>query len=151
MNNELIMYGLLGSGLIVWIASYVYQILYERHRKRVIDQQIRDNVVPVDYSAVIREVATDRNNEVLHQGILSPEQEEKAVNLERLRWHVAAIRVLGYDAAKRAEERGELFAFAIETNNPYEKGSGEAKQWARGFCQGFGKGGHPPAGWMERA
>lgn len=146
MNNELIMYGLLGSGVIVWVASYVYEIWYKWNQKRVIDQQIKDGVVPLNYTAVVRATATERNNEVLG-GILTPEQEQKAVNLDRLRWKVSEIRVQGFDAARKAKDKGELFGQAIAMN-PYEKGSGEAKQWARGFCQ---QGGHPPAGWMERA
>jgi len=148
MNSFIVFYGLIASITIGWVSSYVYGVLYERYRKRVLDQQVEAGIVPLDYSNAVRELATARNNEVLHQGGLpDSHQERQAVNLDRLRWRVSEIRVQGFDAARVARVKGEMFAQAI-AENPYAKGSGEAKQWARGFCQ---DGGHPPKGWMERA
>ncbi len=146
--KDTIMFGVIIFGLIVWVGVYAYEIGYEWWRKRTINRQIASGVVPVDYSAVIREAATDRNNEVLAWGApIDPKRAKKNADLLSLRTRVAIIRSDGFVAAQAARLKGEMFAQAI-SENPYPKGSGEAKQWARGFCQDRG---HPPKSWMERA
>lgn len=138
-----IMFGITIAGMVLWVGSYAYQA-YQIHLERVIDKQITDGVVPRNYSKAIRERATKVNNEVLGGAIA---QGQGLPELGSIRLIVAHIRVEGFDRARLAKENGELFIDAIETN-PYDKGSGEAQQWARGFCQ---EGGNPPQGWMEIA
>lgn len=130
------------AALAVGWHAVVYQIEVRRVRK--LNQQIRDCVVPVDYNS-IAEVARQQNESVLHptQG----PQDVSFGDLLALRTRVAYIRVEGYDTAKDEKAKGTLFIDAIE-QNPYTKGSGEAKQWARGFCQAHGT---QPKGWMELA
>ena len=131
-----IMFGITIAGMVLWVGSYAYQA-YNIHKERVIDKQIDAGVVPRNYSQAIRVRATKINDDVWGD----------ALGLSSIRMLVAQIRVEGFDRARLAKDSGELFIDAIETN-PYLKGSGEAQQWARGFCQ---EGGNPPAGWMEIA
>lgn len=140
-----IMFGITIAGMVLWVGSYAYQA-YHIHLERVIDKQIIDGVVPRNYSKAVRERATRENNEVLG-GSIGHEQELVSQNLGSIRLRVAQVRVEGFDRARLAKDNDELFIDAIETN-PYPKGSGEAQQWARGFCQ---EGGNPPQGWMEIA
>lgn len=143
--EDRIMFGIVIFGFVVWVAVYAYEIWFEWKRKKVLTQQIAAGIVPVDYSSMVREFATKQNNEAM--GFPTSEQETMFGALRALREKVGLIRAQGFDAARAAREKGEFFAQAI-SENPYEKGSGEAKQWARGFCQ---DGGHPPKAWMERA
>lgn len=142
---DIIMYGLVGGGFTLWSAWAIYVVLAERRRKRILNQQIMDGVVPVDYSNVVREFATQQNVEAC--GFTTAAQEHRINRLQALRMKVAHIRVEGFDAARQARVGKVLFETGISAN-PYEKGSGEAKQWARGFCQ---EACHPPKAWMERA
>ncbi len=146
--KDTIMFGVITSGMVVWAGVYAYEIWYRWWRKRIITKQIADGIVPVDYSAAIREAATDRNNEVLAGGSLTdPVRDQRTAELLSMRTRVGLIRAEGFDAAREARGNKRSFAMAI-SDNPYPRGSGEAKQWARGFCQ---DGGHPPKEWMERA
>jgi len=141
--KDTILFGVIIFGIVMWVATYVGGIWWEWRRKKILYQTIRDGIVPADYSAAVREVATEVNDAALGG---APEDGMERY-LMALRNKVALIRLSGFDVAREARLKGELFAQAIDTN-PHEKGSGEAKQWARGFCQ---DGGHPPKGWMERA
>jgi len=144
MNADTIMFGIVGTAVIGWIAWAVTMALLERKRKRELYRQIEYGEVPVDYSAAIKEVATEQGASILLTGF---ENEGRAVDLLRLRTKVAHIRADGYDAASRAAKQGQSFEGGLE-RNPYVKGSGSAKQWARGYCQLTGT--HPKE-WMERA
>lgn len=144
MNTiDIFMYTLIAIGSVIFAGWFVATAL-EARRKRELHRQIKEGEVPVDYSAAVKEVATDQNNAILGAGV---EHESRAKDLYGLRMKVARIRADGYDAANRAREQGQSFEGGLE-RNPYVKGSGSAKQWARGYCQLTGT--HPKE-WMQRA
>lgn len=144
MNADTIMYTIIGFGVAMWIAWVIIGTILEARRKRELYRQIEVGEVPVDYSAAIKEVATEQGASILLTGF---ENEGRSVDLLNLRTKVAYIRADGYDRAVEDADRGECFGCGIE-NNPHPQGSGEAKQWARGYCQLSGT--HPKE-WMERA
>lgn len=143
--EDRIMFGVVIFGFVVWVGVYVYELWAEWKRKKILTQQIAAGVVPVEYSSMVREFATKQNNEAM--GFPTSEQEVMFAALRTLREKVSLIRAQGFDAAREARDNKRSFAMAI-ADNPYPKGSGEARQWARGFCQ---DGGHPPKAWMDRA
>jgi len=144
MNTDTIMFGLVAAGVVSWIAWAIIGTILGARRKRELYRQIEVGEVPVDYSAAVKEVATEQNNNILLRGA---ENEGRYIDLQSLRTKVARIRAAGYDAANRAREQGQSFERGLE-RNPYVKGSGSAKQWARGYCQLTGT--HPKE-WMQRA
>lgn len=135
--NDLLLFGAFLSCGVLYVGYWAYQDWRETRRLRLLYKQIREGVVPRDYSKQIKAVARQHNTE--YGG--------PTAALQSLRYRVSLIRVEGFDRAQAAKNRGELFVDGIESN-PYPKGSGEAQQWARGYCQ---EGGHPPKGWMEIA
>ena len=141
---EQIMFGLIFTGLFAWTVWLAHEWWVARTR-RILNQSIADGIVPVNYSKIVRMLATEQNAEAC--GFPTDEQERRFGDLSALRKQVGLIRLAGFDAARAAKLKGELFEQAIAAN-PYEKRSGAAQQWARGFCQA---GGHPPKGWMKRA
>ncbi len=125
------------------IAWFVYVLVVEA-RRRKLHQQIKEGEVPLDYSKKIKQVATAQNDAILGTGT---ENETRYRDLTNLRMKVAYIRADGYDRA--AEDAFNNIAFDIGIgNNPHPNGSGEAKQWARGYCQLTGT---QPKEWMQRA
>lgn len=144
MNEDTIMFSIIAVGVVAWIAWAIIGTIVEARRKRELHRQIEVGEIPVDYSAAIREVATDQNNAILGTGF---ENEQRSVDLHNLRMKVSIIRVNGYDWARDDMDGGIELSLGI-LQNPYVKGSGSAKQWARGYCQASGT---PPKEWMERA
>ncbi|MEE9366025.1 MAG: hypothetical protein V3W44_04985 [Dehalococcoidales bacterium] len=144
MNTiDIFMYTLIAIGAVIFAGWFVATAL-EARRKRELHRQIEEGEVPVDYSAAIKEVATDQNNAILGVGF---EHESRAKDLYGLRMKVAHIRANGYDRAADDVRNNIDFVFGIG-NNPHPQGSGEAKQWARGYCQLTGT---QPKEWMQRA
>ena len=144
MNADTIMFGLIAAGVLGWIGLAIAGYVNEKRRKRELYRQIEYGEVPVDYSAAIKEVATEQGASILLTGF---ENESRSKDLLDLRTKVARIRADGYDCAKEDEVQGGTFRQGIE-DNPWPNGSGEAKQWARGYCQAYGA---PPKEWMRRA
>ncbi len=140
---DFMMFGLLAIGL-VGFAGWFIAVLLEARRKRELYRKIRYGEVPVDYSAAIREVATDQNNAILKTGF---DDEGLSQDLYSIRTKVAYIRANGYDQAKDDVINGISMVFGI-ADCPHPKGSGEAKQWVRGYCQATGT---QPKEWMDRA
>ena len=140
---DLIMFGMLAIGGVGFLGWIIATIL-ERRRKRELYRKIEYGEVPVDYSAAIREVATEQGASILLTGF---ENEGRSKDLLSLRTKVARIRAEGYAAAV-VHERGGIELWVGIRYSPYPIGSGEAKQWARGYCQASGT---PPKEWMEQA
>lgn len=130
-----------GAMLAIWALAWVADVLWKRHKKRDLWKHIRENRVPVDYDRVAEAVreANDPGNIVKeaksHAGVGPPTQRQNLSDLKRLRSNVARIRVNGYDRAVSDRENKVEFAWGV-TRTPYPKGTGEAKQWVRGYCIG---------------
>ena len=120
-------------GLLVWFTIGAVGLFrtarkwWKGHKTR---EEILRGVVPVDYQLVIEEAG--RVNRILSDGPLDEQQSDGFIiqdsALQNMRQKVGRIRddgfVVGYT------KRGQL------SNNPYPTGSGESKQWVRGYCMG---------------
>ncbi|HDZ37799.1 MAG TPA: hypothetical protein ENH62_05880 [Marinobacter sp.] len=144
--KDQMMFGIVIFGFVAWVLVYAHEIWSEWRRKKFINQQIDDGVVPQNYSKVVKEWATRYDAEAMSPG-MTDEQDRRHGRLSHLRQTVGMIRARGFDEARRARQWGMSFNEAI-ADCPYEKGSGEAQQWTRGFCQ---ESGVRPKEWMERA
>lgn len=135
--NDLYLFGAFLACGVFYVGYWAFVDWRETRRLIFLNKQIREGIVPTDYSKKIKAVARQQNAD-----FGGPTDA-----LGALRYKVSCIRVEGFDRARVAKNRGELFIDGIESN-PYPKGSGEAQQWARGYCQ---EGCHPPKGWMQIA
>jgi len=118
---------------LLWIAEKIYTGWWKpRSEWR---QVINEGKVPADYSAVGR-VAKALNERVISASVLdSKELEGNQASLDLLRTRVARIRVAGYDRATSDSSIGVRFRIGV-ARSPHPTGSGEAKQWVRGYCMG---------------
>lgn len=128
--HDLIMWVLIYAGLAGSLGYIVYTFWLEYKRQKLTDQ-IRKGEVPVDYSQVAK-----RSQEMNNQIELGNPNFRKNINdLTHLRVKVGHIRLRGYDRAVADRDKGLKFTAGVKAT-PYPKGSGEAKQWVRGYCQG---------------
>ena len=79
--------------------------------------------VPVDYSQVAIIVREENDSHLGYD-----------VGLYAIRYQVARIRAAGFEVGQqfRGVKTRPEFVAAV---NPHPEGSGEAKQWVRGYCQ----------------
>ncbi len=141
--NDTMMFGVVGIGFVLWVFTYVVEHAWKVLKRRKLDKQVVEGVVPRDYSRKLKVLQQE-----LNQGnLLTDEQNATWDRLQSLRERVGLIRLAGYDAGDVARVERVEFALGIG-KNPYPRGTGEAQQWARGFCQATGQ---PPKHWMARA
>ena len=128
--NDYIMNVLIYAGIAGAVGLVIYNIWLE-YRRRKLTQQIRDNIVPVDYDQVAKR-AREMNDQI---ELGNPDFRKNTNDLRRLRENVAIIRLDGFDRAVSDAFKGLKFTLGVSAT-PHPKGSGEAKQWVRGYCQG---------------
>jgi len=133
------MFMVIGVCLSAYIAVVLVQAGYKiydwlKHRKA--REQIHDFVIPPDYSEV--EYQQKRINKIDESGSIAKRTAEDSnrVAVQRIRMHTARIREAGFIAAGLDQRRGVKFDDGVK-GSPYPKGSGEAKQWVRGYCMGY--------------
>ena len=99
--------------VVTWVKTY-------RARKAV-----QRGEIPPNYSAGIKsaqEEANSRPDDSGHSALVS------------IREKVGLIRLEGYLRGETDEADSFPFKYGVAAT-PYKKGSGEAKQWTRGYCQ----------------
>jgi hypothetical protein len=111
-----------------------YKFLKRRREDRQTDATIAAGKVPVDYDLVARRVR-DLNDLDACQDAIVPETRARLGQMKRMRETVSIIRLRGYDRALDDRVNSIDVDLGLK-NNPHEKGSGEAKQWARGYLMG---------------
>ena len=148
----------LATVLVVWglwlIGDYVRLKL--KHRR--INKQIAAGIVPVDYKEVARVVQELNSSESVKrealelEGLNPPKIRKRLGDLKRIRTRVAYIRDAGYCVGERQRHQKDPIEVGLR-ENPFEKGTGESKQWVRGYCMGFSSPGNivHPGEWMKRA
>lgn len=122
--------------LAIWGLVGLTGWLIKIYKKRVLWQNIEDNVVPVDYDQVADAVREMNSPDmILREAMDRPQVRHNLGNLQRLRTHVSIIRSDGYDRAV-SDQLTRIGFEAGVTSGPFKKGTGEAKQWVRGYCMG---------------
>jgi len=137
MNEAILYIGMAAVAVVVLlfklVASLRAYIMHERAVIRMVDR----GEVPADYSIVKTE--QEMRNKVDEVGSFAERQSDdhklRRSSVDSVRQRVAGIRVAGYDAGKLDHKNGMSFEFGVICA-PYKKGSGEAKQWVRGYCMG---------------
>jgi hypothetical protein len=133
------------SLLAVWAAVGLYDYgrkfaLWYRARKakRTAQREIDSGSVPVDYDQVAELVRDANNAEDASSpdfaGIVpSPEIRKRLNTLNSMRHRVAVLRGQGFDKGSDHKANGMTDVELGLQSNPHDKGTGEAKQWARGY------------------
>jgi len=146
--RDLTMWNLIMAGAVGLIMAgavgYIVYTLWLEYKRRKLSDQIRKGEVPVDYSQVAKR-SQELNNQV---ELGNPTFRQNVNDLTHLRERVGLIRLSGYDRAISDRNKGLKFSVGVAAT-PYPKGSGEAKQWVRGYCQGRNV--RPPGPYMRKA
>ncbi len=123
----------LALGIIGW-GTRVYQWL--KH-KRAVQEIIDTGRVPADYGIVEREQRRLNRIDEAATDPLHKDTADQRRAIADVRTAVAHIRFAGYTIGEQ-DQRAEV---AFETgvrSAPFKRGTGEAKQWVRGYCMGRG-------------
>lgn len=109
---------------------------YIRH-ERAVDKMVDKGEVPADYNVV--KVEQEMLNKVDEKGSfkerISEDTEIRHGAIERVRLKVAHIREAGFVVGQRHQAEEVPFEEGVK-GTPFKQGSGEAKQWVRGYCMG---------------
>ena len=105
-----------------------------RHHSAV-NAMIDTGRVPADYGVVRRE--QERLNKIDIDGSLMdrtlPDVELTRTVVASVRETASHIRFSGYRIGEQDQDTGLNFELGVQSN-PFPTGSGEAKQWVRGYC-----------------
>lgn len=138
MNDKTLFLGI-GVGLAVYALVLLAQLGckirdYIRH-ERAVDRMIDKSEVPADYNVV--KVEQEMLNKVDEKGSfkerISEDTEIRHGAIERVRLKVAHIREAGFVVGQRHQAEKVPFEEGVK-GTPFKQGSGEAKQWVRGYC-----------------
>jgi hypothetical protein len=138
VNDRILLIGVVVLGA-VWFITELAEVLLNWRKRRQVRRQIKAGVVPVDYEMVATQ-AKAMNDDVEEKAargqiVDTPTFRQNAADLHRVRSKVAGIRDKGYVAGSSDKEHKVAVEIGLG-NNPWPKGSGEAKQWVRGYCMG---------------
>jgi hypothetical protein len=135
--NELI---IVWMGICLWMLVGFAGQAWEWYKHHKALEDIMDGRVPVDYGQM--EIAQKNVNDCYTDGDLKSQQDEGFLATEtaiiRVRESVAKIRYAGYLIGEQAahEDDGEMLFINVKKCNPFTVGTGESKQWTRGYCMG---------------
>ena len=132
MNDQILLMVVV-FGLLVWFGCGAAEWAWNWWRAHKTRGEILDGTVSVDYQLVVDEA--NRVNKVYAEGSLAEQMDEdfsvRESALTRIRENVARIREAGFVIATQATTTDRGLA-----SNPFKRGTGESKQWVRGFCMG---------------
>jgi len=135
--NDNIFLSIVMIGLGLWASVYVVEYALKGWRwfkqRMDIEELIDTGDVPADYGVIERE--QERLNKI-DEGNLDPTHEatrEIRVAVHAARQKVAHVRFAGFKIGEQDQHAGTSFARGV-ISGPFKKGSGEAKQWVRGYC-----------------
>ena len=134
MNDSLLIVVLVLGG--AWLAIGLWDwagVLYRWYKRRQATKGILAGKVPAGYGVIKTE--QERLNKIDEAGGLaqSPKDRRIASCLRGIRERVSHIRYAGYVAGENDQFAGLPFDTGVK-GTPHKKGSGEAKQWVRGYC-----------------
>lgn len=150
MNDSILIplvVGLLAIWFLTGLAEKGYK-WWKGRAKRAALKSIEKYEVPTDYNQVglIQEDVNKRQLDATEAGqVVSATALEGKIS--QVRQKVSRIRYGGYVFGEEAKLNRVDFDIGVEQHK-YEKGSGEAKQWVRGYCMAFGV---QPKKWMDKA
>ena len=109
---------------------------YIRH-ERAVDKMVDKGEVPADYNVVKveQEMLNKVDEKRSFKERISEDTEIRHGAIERVRLKVAHIREAGFVVGQRHQAEEVPFEEGVK-GTPFKQGSGEAKQWVRGYCMG---------------
>lgn len=150
MNDDILIPIVIGAG-VIWLLTGIAEWVYKWWQRRELAKSIESVTryeIPANYDHVaeIQEGVNKQQLEATEAGQIGP-LNEIAGKLNQVREKTSRVRYSGYVFGEEAKLNGVPMDIAI-TQHSYEKGTGAAKQWTRGFCMAFGA---QPKEWMDKA
>lgn len=117
-----------------WLTSPIRQ-----WRLRKAANQVIRGEIPVNYNLVDDLQRQINDDDEGGKNLMADDREEGSLTngLRIVRFSVAQIRVIGFDQALLDYDLLIAPDDGVK-KNPYDAGSGQAKQWVRGYCMGAG-------------
>lgn len=110
--------------------------LYRWHQhKKAVQEIIDTGRVPADYGVVKREQNRLNRIDEAATDPLHKDTADQRRAIADVRIAVAHIRFAGYVIGEQDHAAKIAFEIGV-TQTPFKRGTGEAKQWVRGYCQG---------------